>query len=151
MNWHHGALITLVIGVFLFNHRTSVIKELGDREELFTLSSEEITILTHKVDSVYSNAKDKIATGEYTALDWQRDLFWLKNNVLINPTSRSFEFFSQDFFKKAFEAREFIEKNYYDKQSRGRTNFIFHQEVDRAQDQVLRENHARDIDWSRGG
>lgn len=145
MNWRHGALIVLVVGLFLFNHRVIIIQNYRDNSPI--LSSEEITGLEKKVESIYSTAKEKIAAGTYTPLDWQRDTYFLQVKILQQTKEKSRGFYCRErFFNLAYEACQYMVKNYYE--PKRQANIFFQQKVTEAQNQVLQENGNR-VDWSK--
>lgn len=144
MNWLRKGLIALVVGLFLFNHRAAVVKQYRDNTPVLT--SEEITELVEKVDMSYKTAKEKIAAGTYTPLDWQRDVYFWQVKILRQMGGQYNE---ERFFVLAGQAHEYAEKHYYRPNEQDKlSGLLFRQEVNQAQAQVLAENGER-VDWSK--
>lgn len=145
MNWLQKGLIVLVVGLFLFNHRAAVVKQYRDNTPVLT--SEEITELVEKVDMSYKTAKEKIAAGTYTPLDWQRDVYFWQVKILRQMGGQYSE---ERFFILAGQAHEYAEKHYYRPNEQDKlSGLLFRQEVNQAQARVLAENGER-VDWGKG-
>lgn len=147
MNWLQKSLIVLVVGLFIFNHRTAIINQYRDNTPVMT--SEEITALEKRVENVYATAKEKIEAGTYTPLDWQRDIYFLRCKVL-QPMGGKYSYGSYRFYELAGEAYQYTIDRYYTPQrDEPKRALFFQQEVNNAQAQVMRENNER-VDWGRG-
>ncbi len=141
MNWYHKFLITLVVGLFLFNHQEVIIESFRDNSPV--LSSEEITSLEKQVAEITVIAKDKIKSGTYSPEDWQKDVFFLQTQVLQKFKGT---YSQEEFFIKAGKILDYTMAHYYEPKSKEHS--LFQQEVNEAQAKVLQEKNFR-VDWSK--
>ncbi len=141
MNWYHKFLITLVVGLFLFNHQEVIIESFRDNSPV--LSSEAITKIEEQVSEISEIATAKIKSGTYSPEDWQKDVFFLQTQVLQKFKGT---YSQEEFFIKAGKILDYTMAHYYEPKSKEHS--LFQQEVNEAQAKVLQEKNFR-VDWSK--
>lgn len=139
MNWYHKLLITLVVGLFLFNHQDVIIDSFSDNSPV--LSSEAITKLEEQVTEITETATAKIKSGIYSPEEWQKDVFFLQTQVLQKFRGT---YSQEEFFVKAGKMLDYTIEYYYEPKSKEHS--LFQQEVNEAQAKVLHDNNVG-VDW----
>ena len=142
MNWYHKLLITLLVGLFLFNHQDVIVDRYRDNSPVLT--SEQITNLDRQVLELSITANEKIKSGTYSAEQWQSDVYFLRG--ILNGYEKYYNF---RFYIHAQKTIDFTTENYYRPKSMDRVNsLLFQQEVNSAQAKILHNNNVG-VDWSK--